>query len=301
VAPFRAPDPLKIPIDPNGNLSTKTEGADVWGYEWNARNELTRVTKNAVEQARFAYDPIGRRVEKVAGGVTTGYTYDGEDILQQTQGALVLKYIQGPSTDEPLAVDDGTGLSFLHADALGSVVKQSSSAGAIVLTRQYDAWGNLEIGTSVASYAFTGREWDSELGLYYYRARYYDPRVSRFIGEDPVARDDGGDLYSYVLGNPVLMTDPSGRVPEEPRCDASCRPEVPGAFENLCKYAMGIPDPEVRKCAQDKCDSKNYSLGCMSNDAEACKRGFAMTPSTDRSLICHWKVPGTGEPCMERV
>ena len=54
--------------DPNGNLTTKTEGTDTWGYDWNAENQLTRVTKNGVELARFSYDPIGRRVEKVAGG-----------------------------------------------------------------------------------------------------------------------------------------------------------------------------------------------------------------------------------------
>jgi len=53
--------------DPNGNLTTKTEGTDVWGYESNAEDQLTRVIKNGVEQARFAYDPNGRRVEKVAG------------------------------------------------------------------------------------------------------------------------------------------------------------------------------------------------------------------------------------------
>jgi YD repeat-containing protein len=60
----------QVPIDPNGNLLSKVDGADTWGYEWNARNELIRVTKNTLEVARFAYDPKGRRVEKVAGGVT---------------------------------------------------------------------------------------------------------------------------------------------------------------------------------------------------------------------------------------
>ena len=109
--------------DSNGNLTTKAEGTDVWAYEWNALNQLTRVTKNSVEQARFGYDPLGRRVEKVAGGVTTSYTYDGEDIVREVRGATTLKYIHGPNLDEPLAVDDGTALSYLHADGLGSVVE----------------------------------------------------------------------------------------------------------------------------------------------------------------------------------
>jgi YD repeat-containing protein len=94
--------------DSNGNLTSKNEGTDNWTYEWNARNELTRVTKNSVEQARFEYDPIGRRVQKVAGGVTTSYTYDGADILREVRGATTLKHIHGLNLDEPLAVDDGT-------------------------------------------------------------------------------------------------------------------------------------------------------------------------------------------------
>ena len=86
--------------DSNGNLTQKTEGSDTWGYEWNARNELTRVTKNSVEQARFSYDSLGRRVEKVAGGVTTTYTYAGLSILREVRGATTLKYLHG-GLDEP--------------------------------------------------------------------------------------------------------------------------------------------------------------------------------------------------------
>ena len=53
--------------------------------------------------------------------------------------------------------------------------------------------------------SFTGREWDSETGLYYYRARYYDPRIGRFISEDPIRFRGGMNFYSYVLNNPVNL------------------------------------------------------------------------------------------------
>ena len=132
--------------DPNGNLTSKTEGTDNWTYSWNAENQLTKVEKNGVELARFAYDPLGRRVEKIAGGVTTGYTYDGVDILRETRESITLKYVHGPEVDEPLAVDDGAALSYLHADGLGSIVKTTNATGAVTLTRQYDAWGHLQIG-----------------------------------------------------------------------------------------------------------------------------------------------------------
>ena len=172
--------------------------------------ELKRVLKNSVEQARFAYDPIGRRVEKVAGGVTSSWTYDGADILRQISGGTTLKYVHGPGIDEPLATDDGSALSHLHADGLGSMGKTTSAAGAVTLTRRYDAWGNLELGAATSGYAFTGREWDPETGLYYYRARYYDPKVGRFISEDPIGLLGGLHLYRYADNAPTNAIDPYG-------------------------------------------------------------------------------------------
>ena len=196
--------------DPNGNLTAKTEGSETWGYEWNAESELTRVTKNSIEQARFTYDPVGRRVEKIAGSVTTGYTYDRGSILREARGSTTLKYVHGPEVDEPLAVDDGTSLSYYHADGLGSVTRTTNSAGAVVLTRQYDAWGKLEVGATSIGYAFTGREWDPESGLYYYRARYYDPNTGRFISDDPIKFEGGMNFYAYVHNDPANRIDPFG-------------------------------------------------------------------------------------------
>lgn len=79
-------DPHKVPIDPSGNLTAKAEGTDTWAYSWNAENQLTKVEKNGAEVARFADDPMGRRVDKVAGGATTSYTYDGDGILREVRG-----------------------------------------------------------------------------------------------------------------------------------------------------------------------------------------------------------------------
>jgi RHS repeat-associated protein len=196
--------------DPNGNLTSKTEGSDTWGYEWNADNQLTRVTKNSIEQARFSYDPMRRRVEKVAGGVTTSYTYDSEDILREVRGATTLKYVHGLGIDEPLAVDDGATVSYFHADALGSVVKATSGSGTVSVTRQLDAWGSPEVGATEAGYSFTAREWDPETSLYYYRARYYDPKGGRFLSEDPIRFAGGANFYRYAQASPTNYTDPSG-------------------------------------------------------------------------------------------
>ena len=106
--------------DLSGNLTQKLEGADTWAYEWNAEGQLKRVLKNGVEQARFSYDPIGRRVAKVASAVTTAYTYYDSSVLREVRGSTTLRYVQGLGVDEPLAVEDFTGLSSFHADALAA-------------------------------------------------------------------------------------------------------------------------------------------------------------------------------------
>lgn len=208
-----AAQPASYDYDANGNLASKTEGPNTWTYEWTAENELTRVTKNSAEQARYSYDPLGRRVARVVAGMTTGYTYDADDIVRELQGSSSLKYVHGPTTDEPLARDDGSGaLTYYHADGLGSIVKRTSEAGAVTHEYRYDAWGNIELGASVQGHAFTGREWDPETGLYYHRARYHDPKVGRFISEDPIGFAGGINFYAYVGGNPVLFVDPFGLV-----------------------------------------------------------------------------------------
>jgi YD repeat-containing protein len=127
------------------------------------------VTKNGIEQARFSYDPLGRRVEKVAGGLTTGYTCDREDILREVRGGATLRYVHGPGVDEPLAVDDGTALAYFHADALGSITKVTNVAGAAT-PHVVRCMGNLGAGASEQLCVYR-REWEP-IGLYCYGAKY---------------------------------------------------------------------------------------------------------------------------------
>ncbi len=120
-------------------------------------------------------------------------------------------YVHGPGIDEPLGVKHGNGSRwYYHSDGLGSVLAATDVAGVVSDTRKYDAFGNLQVGEDEDGYAYTGREWDPETGLYYYRARYYDPKIGRFISEDPLRYIDGPNLYQYVGGNPVVRIDPGG-------------------------------------------------------------------------------------------
>jgi YD repeat-containing protein len=113
--------------DAHGNMTSKVDGSGNWTYEWNAQNQLVRVTKDGLEVARFSYDPLGRRVRKVAGGVTYSYVYSGMDILQETVAATTYRYIHGPGIDEPLARMNvaTSAVEYYHADGLGSIVRMT--------------------------------------------------------------------------------------------------------------------------------------------------------------------------------
>jgi RHS repeat-associated protein len=88
------------------------------------------------------------------------------------------------------------------------------SQGNILNHLSYDSFGNVtgESNPDVDfRFGYTGREFDEETGQYYYRARYYDSGVGRFISEDPIGFDAGDpNLYRYVLNSPANYTDPSG-------------------------------------------------------------------------------------------
>jgi len=91
--------------------------------------------------------------------------------------------------------------------------KETDESGNVVTQYNYSPFGQTEvIGTDINQpFRFTGREYDPETGLYFYRARYYSPEMRRFISEDPL-RFGAGDVnwYTYVGGNPVNRTDPLG-------------------------------------------------------------------------------------------
>ena len=121
--------------------------------------------------------------------------------------------MQGLGIDEPLEVQVGHGSYYYSADGLGSVVALTKSNGSAVNTYfGYNTFGGMPAPTETVAnpFRFTGREWDSETSLYYYRARYYDPLWGRFLSEDPAGFVSGDNFYRYVGNDPVNLTDPSG-------------------------------------------------------------------------------------------
>jgi RHS repeat-associated protein len=105
---------------------------------------------------------------------------------------------------------------FYHNDHLGGVHVITDATGARVRLVEYTPWGEVSRseGTVEASLRFTGQRLYPETGLMYYGGRYYDPVLGRFVSPDPFVPAPGNpqslNRYSYVLNNPINLTDPSG-------------------------------------------------------------------------------------------
>ena len=107
---------------------------------------------------------------------------------------------------------------YYHYDGLGSVVALSDAAGDTVQLYEYSVYGQVAASdpNHPNPFLFTGRRFDTDTGLYYYRARYYNPYIGRFLQTDPVGYGDGMNMYRYCANNPAKLTDPSGMSFEEP-------------------------------------------------------------------------------------
>jgi RHS repeat-associated protein len=117
-------------------------------------------------------------------------------------GVCVREYVQGPGVDEPVCMIDSSRY-YYHYDGLGSVTALSNSTGGVAERYSYDVFGKVLAGSSLGNtYMFTGREYDSESGvnLYYYRARFYNPSMGRFMQTDPIAEF----LRIYKLNHRII-------------------------------------------------------------------------------------------------
>ncbi len=199
-----------LSYDDNGNVTSD----GVRNYVWNVRNQLVEIREGASTLATFGYDPLGRRVVRTEGGVTTQYLYDGQNAVQETVGSTVNPILTGLGVDQRFARNDTNGRAYYLTDQLGSTRGLTNGAGELLQRYDYTPYGQLQAsgGSANNPYRYTGREQD-ESGLYFYRARYYSPDMGRFISEDSYGFASGDlNFYAYALGNPISYNDPSGHI-----------------------------------------------------------------------------------------
>ena len=202
---------LGIALDANGNTLSDPSGK---AYTWDFDNQLTQAVAPGTGAVTFKYDPFGRRIQKSGPIGTTNYLYDGSNLLEEidNSGNVLARYTQGTGIDQPLTELRSGSSSYYQQDAIGSVTSLSNSSGVLANTYTYDSFGNLtaSTGTVTNPFQYTGREFDAETGRYFYRARYFDQSIGRFISEDPVGFKGGINFYAYVLNNPINLSDPTG-------------------------------------------------------------------------------------------
>jgi RHS repeat-associated protein len=218
--------------DQDGNMLTQTRISDdqVTSYTWDFRNRLTEVLiktsgGTTVQDDKFTYEIENRRIGKntLSGGQSwTAYVDQNPFMDFNSSGTLLYRYIYGNAIDSLLGRIDTSGNAMWYLmDKLGSVRENTDGSGNVLDSITYDTYGNIlaeNHPTSGDRFKYTSREWDSEIGQYFYRARYYGPAIGRFESEDPLGFKGGdSNLFRYVNNHPATATDPKGLTMADPQ------------------------------------------------------------------------------------
>jgi RHS repeat-associated protein len=200
----------------NGNMVSKTIGANTTQFYWDYENRLKQVILPNSQSVVYKYDALGRRSERNVNNSTswTKFTYDGQDvILDQNSDGTSVTYLNGLGIDNKIRQTVNGQAQYFLNDHLGSTNALTDATGTVISSTSYDSFGNATNASFPTRYQFTGREFDDLTGLHYYRARFYDANLGRFISEDPIGlRDKNMNLFGYVRNNPTNRIDPSGLI-----------------------------------------------------------------------------------------
>jgi RHS repeat-associated protein len=203
--------------DANGNTTNSASNV----YQYDVMNRLTNAVVNG-NTIQLTYDGDGNRVKKVVNGVITRYLVDDRNpsgyaqVVEEFTGLTLSKvYTYGLALISQRQVSSGA-VNYYGTDGHGSTRFLMDTSGNVTDTYAYDAYGILtaKTGTTPNNYLYCCQQWDSDLGMYYLRARYLNPNTGRFWSRDLC---DGTEIapsslhkYLYCQNNPIDMIDPSG-------------------------------------------------------------------------------------------
>ena len=209
--------------DRNGDVTKVVGPSSTQTYTYDAADHLVGVMTTAganTTTVSYTYDGDGNRVSETAGSTVTKFVWDPfgqypELALELNgSGGLIARFIYG---DGPVAMETPTATYFYQLDPQGSVAEMTDASGNAVAAYHYDGYGNVTIaGTNPTgnSLMFQGQWLDANTGLYYMRARNYDPTTGRFTQRDPLMPVVGVPFvspYVFALDRPTYFSDPSGQ------------------------------------------------------------------------------------------
>lgn len=165
----------------------------------------------------FTYDHTGRRLAKTSQGTITLYPAPDYEVTIADGREEHAVNLGGPMGLVATVSKDGAAACYYHRSQVNSTGLVTDGAGRRLARVDYLPFGEISAfeGPDVFRYKFAGRELDEETGLYNFGARYYDPRLGRFISSDTelgasLGRSDALNGYAYVLNSPVTLVDPTG-------------------------------------------------------------------------------------------
>jgi RHS repeat-associated protein len=193
--------------DANSNLTSD----GVWSFTYDSENRLVNASKTGTTVA-YLYDSSNRQVQKTVNGVKTRYLYDGISMIASydTSGNLQNRFVFTDNPDEVVAMVSNSGVvTYFNQDGNRSILAATDSSGAILQKFTYSPYGESS-SASGWMFGYTGQRYDSETGLYYFKNRYYSPKLGRFLQPDPLGIKAGLNLLTYAGCDPLNKRDPLG-------------------------------------------------------------------------------------------
>jgi RHS repeat-associated protein len=272
---------LNLSYDSNGNL--KQKGNKNFSYDY--KNQLVKYT-DPDKTVEFRYDPFGRRIQKKVelnnsqSSQITNYYHEGYRVIEERDNSdrVTKQYVYGSGIDELLRMDIYENQTptpyYFHHNLIGSITGITDENGNLIELIEYDPYGkpyflkptgnpqnpyeSSESSTTGNTTLFQGREYDSETGLYSFRARYYDPELGRFLQPDPLGYQDSMNLYQAFNCNPVNFLDPMGE--RIVLSDAFTESEKALVYYYLLQLTSDILEPPDPKTGEIKISVKKAKI-----------------------------------------
>lgn len=224
----------------NGEIVSKTDGVDVWEYEYDALGYLILVTLPDTTEIRYEYDGRGRPVARYVDDVyEKGWLWGNqlEPVAEvDDQADVVVRYVYGSRAHVPDYIVKGGVTYRIVTDYRGSVLRVvNASTGYVEQDIKYGPWGAVLSNTAPGFqvFGFAGGLWDADTGLVLFGVRWYDAELGRWTMKDPVRfAGTQSNFYQYVHADPLSYVDLSGAIPMD-GWPHEFQPDFRGAWERL--------------------------------------------------------------------